>query len=41
MKKLRRTNLSEGAHSFVKDLLLSGERYRPGEKISVEELSRQ
>lgn len=41
MKKLRRTNLSEDAYSFVKDLLLSGERYRPGEKISVEELSRQ
>ena len=41
MKKLRRTNLSEDAYTFVKDLLLSGERYRPGEKISVEELSRQ
>ncbi len=41
MKKLRRTNLSEDAYSFVKDLLLSGERYQPGEKISVEELSRQ
>ena len=41
MKKLRRTNLSEDAYSFVKDLLLSGQRYRPGEKISVEELSRQ
>ena len=41
MKKLRRTNLSEDAYSFVKALLLSGERYRPGEKISVEELSRQ
>ena len=40
MKKLRRTNLSEDAYSFVKALLLSGERYRPGEKISVEELSR-
>lgn len=40
MKKLRRTNLSEDAYSFVKALLLSGERYRPGEKISVEALSR-
>lgn len=40
MKKLRRSNLSEDAYTFVKDLLLYGERYRPGEKISVEELSR-
>lgn len=40
MRKLRRSNLSEDAYTFVKDLLLNGERYRPGEKISVEELSR-
>jgi len=32
VEKLRRTNLSKDAHSYVKDLLLSGERYWPGEK---------
>ena len=41
MKKLRRSSLSDDAYTFVRTLFLSGNRYSPGEKISVEELSRK
>lgn len=41
MKKLRRSNLSEDAYTFIRKLFLSGNRYNPGDKISVEELSRE
>ena len=41
MKKLRRSSLSEDAYTFVRALFLKGERYSPGDKISVEELSRE
>jgi DNA-binding GntR family transcriptional regulator len=40
-KKLRRTSLSSDAYTFVREIFLSGKRYNPGEKISVEELSRE
>jgi DNA-binding GntR family transcriptional regulator len=41
VRKLRRTSLSVEAYTFVRDLLTNGTRYHPGEKISVEELSRE
>jgi DNA-binding GntR family transcriptional regulator len=41
MKKLRRSSLSDDAYTFVRALFLSGERYSPGDKISVEELSHE
>jgi len=41
MKKLRRSSLSEDAYTFVRALFLKGDRYSPGDKISVEELSRE
>ncbi|MGD9921011.1 MAG: GntR family transcriptional regulator [Pseudorhodoplanes sp.] len=41
MKKLRRTSLSGDAYSFVRELFVNGNRYNPGDKISVEELSRE
>jgi DNA-binding GntR family transcriptional regulator len=41
MKKLRRSTLSDDAYTFVRALFLSGDRYSPGDKISVEELSRE
>jgi DNA-binding GntR family transcriptional regulator len=41
MKKLRRSSLSGDAYTFVRALFLSGNRYSPGDKISVEELSRE
>lgn len=41
MKKLRRTSLSGDAYTFIRDLFTNGARYNPGEKISVEELSRE
>lgn len=41
MEKLRRSSLSDDAYTFVRELFLSGDRYSPGEKISVEELSRE
>jgi DNA-binding GntR family transcriptional regulator len=41
MKKLRRTSLSGDAYTFVRALFLRGDRYSPGDKISVEELSRE
>ena len=39
LKKLRRSNLSEDAYTFIRKLFLSGNRYNPGDKISVEELA--
>jgi DNA-binding GntR family transcriptional regulator len=41
MSPIRRSNLSEDAYTFVRDLFISGDRYNPGDKISVEELSRE
>src|SRR5437879_3612993 len=41
MQKLRRSSLSGDAYTFVRALFLSGDRYSPGDKISVEELSRE
>lgn len=41
MKKLRRSNLSVDAYAFVRELFVDGDRYEPGGKISVEELSRE
>ena len=41
MKKIRRSNLSEDAYTFIRQLFLKGNRYNPGDKISVEELSRE
>jgi DNA-binding GntR family transcriptional regulator len=41
MKKLRRSNLSEDAYEFIRELFVNGTRYDPGDKISVEELSRE
>jgi DNA-binding GntR family transcriptional regulator len=41
VRKLRRSNLSEDAYAVVRDILLNGDRYNPGDKVSVEELSRQ
>ncbi|HVI51642.1 MAG TPA: GntR family transcriptional regulator [Candidatus Sulfotelmatobacter sp.] len=38
---LKKTNLAEQAYEVIHDLLLSGERFSPGAKISVEELSRE
>ncbi|MGC1467250.1 MAG: GntR family transcriptional regulator [Pseudolabrys sp.] len=40
-KKLVRSNLSEDAYLFLRDLFINGKRYNPGDKISVEELSRE
>lgn len=39
--KLKRTNLSMEAYDAVRALLLAGDRYAPGDKISVEELTRE
>jgi DNA-binding GntR family transcriptional regulator len=41
VKKLRRSSLSGDAYDFVRELFLRGTRYAPGDKISVEELSRE
>jgi DNA-binding GntR family transcriptional regulator len=41
VKKLRRTSLSGDAYTFIRDLFTNGARYNPGEKINVEELSRE
>jgi DNA-binding GntR family transcriptional regulator len=38
--KLRRATLSEDAYGAVRGILLDAKRFRPGDKISVEELSR-
>lgn len=39
--KLQKTNLADQAYGALRDLLLSGERFMPGDKISVEDLARQ
>jgi DNA-binding GntR family transcriptional regulator len=39
--KLRRATLSEDAYGAVRTLLLDGARFRPGDKLSIEELSRE
>src|ERR1700742_4684442 len=41
VRKLRRSNLSEDAYTVVRDILLNGDRYNPGDKVSVEGLSRE
>jgi DNA-binding GntR family transcriptional regulator len=41
VKKLRRSSLSGDAYSFVRELFVNGDRYNPGDKISIEELSRE
>jgi DNA-binding GntR family transcriptional regulator len=41
LRKLRRSSLSGDAYGFVRELFLNGKRYAPGDKISVEELSRE
>jgi DNA-binding GntR family transcriptional regulator len=41
VKKLRRSSLSGDAYTFVRELFLNGDRYNPGDKISIEELSRE
>jgi DNA-binding GntR family transcriptional regulator len=41
VKKLRRSSLSSDAYTFIRELFLGGKRYNPGDKISVEELSRE
>ena len=38
---IRRSNLSTDAYAIVRDLFLHHDRYRPGDKISVEQLSRE
>jgi DNA-binding GntR family transcriptional regulator len=38
--KLRRATLSEDAYGAVREILLDTQRFRPGDKISVEELAR-
>jgi DNA-binding GntR family transcriptional regulator len=38
-QKLKRSTLAVDAYVAVRDLLLDGERYAPGDKISVEELA--
>jgi DNA-binding GntR family transcriptional regulator len=40
-RKLKRSNLSEDAYTVVRDMLLNGDRFNPGDKVSVEELSRE
>ncbi|EME71621.1 transcriptional regulator [Paramagnetospirillum caucaseum] len=39
--KLQKTNLAEQAYTALHDMLLGGERFMPGDKISVEDLARQ
>jgi DNA-binding GntR family transcriptional regulator len=41
VKKLRRSSLSDDAYTILRELFLNGKRYNPGDKISVEELSRE
>ncbi len=40
VKKLKRSSLGEEAYSYVRELFLDSEQYRPGDKVNVEELSR-
>jgi len=39
--KLHKTNLAEQAYGVIHQTLLGGERFMPGDKISVEDLARQ
>lgn len=39
--RLRRTSLSDEAYTVLREMLLGGARFAPGDKISVEELSRE
>lgn len=39
--KLQKTNLADQAYSVLRGMLLAGERFMPGDKISVEDLARQ
>lgn len=41
MRKLVRSNLSEGAYTTLRELFIDGDRYSPGEKISVEKLTQE
>jgi DNA-binding GntR family transcriptional regulator len=41
MKKLRRSSLGEDAYTVVRELFVDGDRYSAGDKVSVEELSRE
>lgn len=41
IRKLNRSNLSEDAYATLHELFVEGNRYNPGEKISVEELTRE
>jgi DNA-binding GntR family transcriptional regulator len=41
VKKLRRSSLSSDAYTFIRESFLSDKRYNPGDKISVEKLSRE
>ena len=37
-KTLKRSNLSEDAYTVVRDILLQGDAYNPGDKVNVDEL---
>lgn len=39
--KLQKTNLADQAYKVLHEMLLGGERFMPGDKISVEDLARQ
>ncbi len=41
MRKLRSSSLAQEAYASIHEMMLEGGRYRPGEKISVEEISRE
>lgn len=41
MEKLVRSNLNEDAYTYLRELFIDGTRYAPGEKISIEKLSRE
>src|SRR5476649_1336994 len=41
VKKLRRSSLSSDAYTFIRESFLNDKRYNPGDKISVEKLSRE
>src|SRR4051794_38324255 len=41
MQKLQRSSLSGDAYTFVRALFVDGDRYSAGDKVSVEELSRE
>ncbi|MBI3445891.1 MAG: GntR family transcriptional regulator [Magnetospirillum sp.] len=39
--KLQKTNLAEQSYGVLHEMLLAGQRFMPGDKISVEDLARQ